>query len=775
LQNGKEAFGLVAKVKLKADFVDNLLVATPDELALRSEKQLLQEIEILETLRAKKIDTPKTKGKINRMLRERRRILDTRSPAEKEAALAQVKKDIEEARLKGTNMLPGGREQIERMVNPPADVEYVGADIIGRPGDTFYDETAGGSIAEPMSAMQPDTEKLANLSYTPGTDLPVLPFNSRFISQRTVAPQEISSVTGRTQRALPTVEPRYEYNPSLPYEEQPANTRLRTIVTPETQIPIVVNENISETLAEILELPTPSKMVAGLPKQTVVEDTLARRFESAYADVNDAVSKAKLDAATKTGKAPLAADDARVDTAALEQINNAKEVLKKVEQTGEATPVEQVLIDIGVKQAEILDVVSKLPTEEVEARLLDGMSGMVKPIPARYPDGTIIEVPFPEVGAMVRETLTDGWVRLSGQFPDIRVSPEFAEIWNNARYFEDPAYMKALTNYLGGFTKFHKAYATLTPGFHIRNLIGNTFQYVLAGGKLENLKPATKIHFDWLAAYKEGKTWKEFLETLDPADVDAATIGRNAMLGSGGGIYGDVFHEVVRGNKIYDNRVTRFSRKYGQMSDNMARFVLGFDAAKQGMNSDMATARVRKFYFDYEDLSKLDRAARQFIPFWIWSSRNLPLQLENMWLNPKPYAIYNSFKRNIRDKESEQRSPLPAFLQEVEAFKLPGIDAYAAPDLNFTRIQQQLSQLANPKKFGTNLNPLFRVPVEQAIKQNLYNDEPIETAQDRLVNALQGLVVPVATGDRLLNSYGDAKINAWLGVFGLPVRKIKER
>jgi hypothetical protein len=39
---------------------------------------------------------------------------------------------------------------------------------------------------------------------------------------------------------------------------------------------------------------------------------------------------------------------------------------------------------------------------------------------------------------------------------------------------------------------------------------------------------------------------------------------------------------------------------------------------------------------------------------------------------------------------------------------------------------------------------------------------------------LQGLVVPVATGDRLLNSYGDAKYNAWLGFFGSPIKKIKK-
>ena len=75
---------------------------------------------------------------------------------------------------------------------------------------------------------------------------------------------------------------------------------------------------------------------------------------------------------------------------------------------------------------------------------------------------------------------------------------EFKELWDNAKYLEDPRVIKELTKYIGGFTKFHKAYATLTPGFHIRNVIGNSVQYILAGGKIENLKPASKIYFDWV-------------------------------------------------------------------------------------------------------------------------------------------------------------------------------------------------------------------------------------------------------------------------------------
>lgn len=433
-----------------------------------------------------------------------------------------------------------------------------------------------------------------------------------------------------------------------------------------------------------------------------------------------------------------------------------------------------------------MDGLSGVSSEPVGYRVIDKQTGEI--IPQKYklldnqmpmyedfPTTAAVSGPLPDIGEATRVALTDGWSQLGQKYPSLIVSQEFKDVWGNAQYFSNPKFVSELSQYIGGFTKFHKAYATLTPGFHVRNAIGNAFQYVLAGGKMENIKVATDIHFKWIEAYKKGIPWETFLKTeVLPEHRAAAMIGRDAMLGSGGGIFGDIFHQVVKGSKLYDNRLTRFSQKWGQQSDNFSRFLLGFDGAKQGMNREFATARVRKFYFDYEDLSKMDKVMKQFVPFWLWTSRNLPLQIENMYLNPKPYLIYNSLVRNIRDKEAEQRGPLPQWLNEVGAFRIPGIGAYAAPDLNFTRVQQQIEQFQNPKKLATNLNPLFRIPIEQAMGQNLFNDKEIATPQDRLMNVLQGLVVPVATGDRLLNSYGDAKINAWLSFFGSPIKKIKE-
>lgn len=719
-----QAYGLIERFNLRVDALDGLFRATPDEVAQLSEQRLLKEIEVLQTLKRNKIDTKATKGKIDDLIRQRRRILDTRDPqAAKDAAEAIAKDRAEMGPDWRNNLLSkpeqaAMRQQIDQIVNPVSDPEFIGAERIGEIGERFYQRAAEG------------------------------PAGAAVIGEGT-SPQMY-------QQRLPDYEIRYEYNPDTSYDQQPFKYG-----KPSTDLPLA-EQRVTITPQEIEETIRANEM-----------KTLAHNFDLLTQNVSNQVKQAKLNSAPKGNAAKVAADVNVVDTAALEQIENAKQALKNAQKTGAPTPTEDVLINIGVQQAEILNTVADLPTETVEARVMDGLSGNIKPVSVVNADGSVTQIPVPDASTMVQQTLRDGWVRLSEYFPNIAVTKEFKELWDNAKYLEDPRVIKELTRYIGGFTKFHKAYATLTPGFHIRNIIGNSFQYILAGGKIENLKPASKIYFDWISAYKKGSTWEEFVGALDEVDRAAADTARNAMLGSGGGIYGDLFHEVIRGNKIYDNRVTRFSRKYGQMSDNMSRFILGFDSAKQGMDAGTAAARVRKFYFDYEDLSQADRLMKQFIPFWIWSSRNLPLQLENMWLNPKPYAIYNSFVRNIRDKEAEEYQPLPSFLQEVEAFQLPGVDAYAAPDLNFTRIQQQLSQLANPKKFGTNLNPVFRLPVEQVIGQNLYNDKAIESTQDRLMNLLQGLVVPVATGDRLLNSYGDAKINAWLGFFGSPIRKRK--
>jgi hypothetical protein len=549
--------------------------------------------------------------------------------------------------------------------------------------------------------------------------------------------QAVAKTVDQPKEIQPPAAATSNYDPDLPYHQQLANVERRT-------------------LQSAADLP---------PEKTETINRLVQQFDSQYDEFDRAAQAEALRQAQRT-KGVIASDSTVVDFDAMARTRDTENILASVQRRGTATPVDEVLLDAGTKEAEAMLVASRLPLAEVEARLMDGVASMARPATAT--------VPFRAGETGIPGMITDGWKRLGGKFDDIEVTPEFYELWKNASYFQDPAFVRQLTNLIGGYTKFHKAYATLTPGFHVRNLIGNVFQYVLAGGQIAHYRRATEIFFEWNEAYGKGVPWKKFLETLSPEEQVFATKARTATLGSGGGIYSDLFQSLVPGSKSYDWWLTRASKNLGQKSDNMSRFVLGYDSAVQGMSVDMTITRIKRFYFDYEDLSKMDRAMKQFVPFWIWTSRNLPLQLQNMWLNPKPYQTYNSVVRNLRDKETEQQQPLPVWLQQVNAFRVPGLPLYAAPDLGFNRVQQQLEQLAMPKKFGSNLNPLLRVPIEQTLGQNLFNDEKLESPSDRIINIVQGSFVPVATTDRLLNSYGDAKINAWLGFFGSPIKKIKK-
>jgi hypothetical protein len=141
----------------------------------------------------------------------------------------------------------------------------------------------------------------------------------------------------------------------------------------------------------------------------------------------------------------------------------------------------------------------------------------------------------------------------------------------------------------------------------------------------------------------------------------------------------------------------RGSRRLGTFIEDFNRFQLTYDGLMQGYDAATAATRTGKFLVDYNDISTADRAIKQIVPFWLWASRNLPLQIENMWLNPKAYTIYDKFKNNLEDKEGT--SPyLPDYLKAAGAFKLPfGNDLYLKPDLGFPGAgnPNQLQQIAS--------------------------------------------------------------------------------
>ena len=420
-----------------------------------------------------------------------------------------------------------------------------------------------------------------------------------------------------------------------------------------------------------------------------------------------------------------------------------------------------------------------------------------------------IKMMFDETGIganMLVKELEKGYEFLNkNSLPNVMVKQAYAEILRNGNQFKEPLVGASLQRTLKKWNSYWKPLATTTPGFHVRNNISNIMALVFGGASPFNLREATEVTTKWFTASRSNIGWDDFVRTLTPEQQVRANTAHWAVAATGGGVYSDV---PMVDNFVQRRKIVSASRKFGYDADSFARFVFSYDAAMQGFSPEQAAARTKRFYIDYEDVSSLDKTMRQIVPFWMWTSRNVVTQVQNMWLNPKPYLVYNSFKRNFEDKDSD--NVVSKSWRELGAFKLPfGKDLYAQPDLGFTKVQQQLEMAKNPSRFLSDISPLLRVPAELALNTKVYNqrkfkDEPVEVSgvglssavqplaqllgmgqtnargqrfiDEKALYALTAMLPPLSIADRLIPSTGSEAggldANALAGFFGSPVKQL---
>ena len=457
--------------------------------------------------------------------------------------------------------------------------------------------------------------------------------------------------------------------------------------------------------------------------------------------------------------------------------------------------------------------VSSLSDAKEQKLIADGIKGMVETRGGQkgvLTEGGKMAVAYgaiPPEAIKIQMMFDEGFVALSKTpgFENIGVRTELREIFENVHRITEPQTVRELNKMLGKYTRFFKAYATLSPGFHVRNAMSNTFMLFAAGGNPRFLSEGLDLSNQWIKASKGGATVEQWLSTLPKDRVGVVRDAFMAAAASGGGLTDDFMGQMLPFG-------TKTSKRAGQWIEQHSRFMLAYDGIMKGMDMNLSSARVKRFLIDYQDLSTADQLMRQIVPFWMWTSRNLPMQIQNMWANPRAYALYNNVKRNISD--DEEGDIVPTWMSEIGAFKLPfGKDLYATPDFGFNRVQQQVQELANPQRLMGNVNPAIRVPLEllggkQYFTGREFSETPIEVqtgpttpvasilqpllqglgfgetgadgrkfVSDAPYYAFRNLLPPVAVAERLLPSMetyqARGAINPLIGWLGIPTRQLK--
>lgn len=537
-----------------------------------------------------------------------------------------------------------------------------------------------------------------------------------------------------------------------------------------------------------------------------------QRLEEAQRAINDLAKSAKDGRYWRaTVKGPKAKGDNIGWIADVDQfIEDSSYLIRQIDGVDIPDELKAVVTSYNEARTLYLTKSAELSAAQEENLFLQGLRGME--FNGRL-NGALMPMALrgrvPQEAYTVTTEFDKGFVELSKYFPNIQVRKELQGIIANVHRLKEPEVVRQFSNFMGRYTKFFKAYATLSPGFHIRNAMSNTFMLFAAGGDLKYLNEGLEMSKSWLNASKRGLNVDQWIEEIGTKGAtkemqSKAREAMNAFFQSGGGLTSDFFDT---GSKYFG---TKTSKKMGQWVENHSRFMMSWDGVAQGLDAEGAAIRTRRFLIDYTDVSSGDKVMRQIVPFWMWTSRNLPMQISNMWVNPKAYTMYNTIKRNFRN--DEEGDVVPQWMQEIGAFKLPfGKDLYATPDFGFNRVGQQLSELKDPQRLLANVNPLLRVPVELMGGRQLYSNRPFSANPvkvengagailqpflqaigqgatgpqgDKFVNdkayyALRNLIPFAGTAERLTPSIDTYQqrgyVNPLLGFLGVPGRQVKEQ
>lgn len=172
----------------------------------------------------------------------------------------------------------------------------------------------------------------------------------------------------------------------------------------------------------------------------------------------------------------------------------------------------------------------------------------------------------------------------------------------------------------------------------------------------------------------------------------------------------------------------------------------GYKIPKQGLRADKAlqdaakraTDRVKKWNVDYTDMTDWEtHTAKRLIPFYTWMRKNIPLQVEAMFMRPGKVVGISKAQRLMAQltgdpDETTPEDLIPKWLRDAAAFRVgtssrgnPMLAAPALPIMDpfrFTGSQEEVG-----RELLGNVTPALKIPFEMGTKQSLFSGAPIES------------------------------------------------
>ena len=331
-----------------------------------------------------------------------------------------------------------------------------------------------------------------------------------------------------------------------------------------------------------------------------------------------------------------------------------------------------------------------------------------------------------------------------------------AHITKTAIVNRNPSEMAQIAKTFDDVQNYWKAWTLAPiPSYHVRNMAGNIWNNYLGdvtNPELYRLAAKVQLGDDAILPNLVTRTFRKMgtlltsgargsIRTVHGNKIPLAEIREQAQkLGVEGlGFYAAdlpsaINSELRHGNLLSkDGPIIRSGMQMGRFLENNARYAHFIDKVQKGNSFEDAARSVKKFLFDYNDLTEFEKKVmKRAFPFYTWTRKNIPLQLEGMLKQPGKFISIEKVKRAI---EAGDTDPLdPVYLSEYVKENYPVQMRGKGGKKEFFLLggwipATDVLKLSRPKDLMLGLlSPFIRTPLELMINENLFFGKDEQTA-----------------------------------------------
>lgn len=363
---------------------------------------------------------------------------------------------------------------------------------------------------------------------------------------------------------------------------------------------------------------------------------------------------------------------------------------------------------------------------------------------------------------MFWQELPDTVTKLNPSLKGLKFDPEvMGEITRTTKKYINPQesgiFMKTFDTIQNTWKKWTLA---PFPKYHLRNMVGNLWNNHLAGVSPTNYPKAQAIQmyrkYKTVGGVKKGvvskykqqmRSWsiaelKKLGITPQQADDIILNAEKTGVLGTGwfgGDIETAISREITgkAGSALEGvlelgapgRYITKKGMAFGSAVENNARLAHFIDKIGKGDDAMTAAKSVKKFLFDYGDLTSFEKQVmKRIFPFYTWTRKNIPLQFEQLVQQPQKYAPLTHLLRSRDPKDLMRLKYARPDLYE----RLPMEMKRTADTVTYIPLEGllpagDLIKMVRPQEiFIELLTPYLRAPIEASINKSFYFESEIQ-------------------------------------------------